>query len=167
MNAVNEGKFEVQSSLQPGQFIPKEYYGNAFGYSDQNLSPALAWRNVPAGTKSWAITFFDKDAPTESGFWHYVLFDVPADVHEIELGALSSGQIPKGAIENLSDAGQIGYLGPCPPAGREHTYVYTIHALKVEKLGVPSGSTPAFVSFNLWANSLGKASFTVKAGRKK
>jgi Raf kinase inhibitor-like YbhB/YbcL family protein len=167
MNTVNEGKFEVQSNLPSGEPIPADYYGNLFGYSAQNLSPVLEWKNVPKGTQSFAVTFFDQDAPTGSGFWHYVLFDIPAGVNKIELGALSSGKIPTGSVESITDAGKPGFFGPCPPEGREHTYVYTVHALKAEKLGVPPSSTPAFVGFNLWANSLGKASFTIKAGKKK
>jgi len=157
--------FTLTSNLSHGQDIPAEYYGNVFGHSADNMSPSLEWKNVPEGTKSFAITFFDQDAPTGSGFWHYVLFDVPADLRKIELGALSKGQIPMGSLESRTDAGRPGFFGPCPPAGRKHTYVYTVHALKVEKLGVSPASTPAFVSFNLWANSLGKASFSVNAGR--
>jgi len=157
--------FTLTSNLSHGQDIPAEYYGNVFGHSADNMSPSLEWKNVPEGTKSFAITFFDQDAPTGSGFWHYVLFDVPADLRKIELGALSKGQIPMGSLESMTDAGRPGFFGPCPPAGRKHTYVYTVHALKVEKLGVSPASTPAFVSFNLWANSLGKASFSVNAGR--
>lgn len=158
---------ELTSSLVPNQSIPKEYYGNQFGYEEQNLSPSLAWTNPPAGTKSFAITLFDEDAPTGSGFWHYVLVDIPASVQKIDLGALTKGQIPAGSLELMTDAGKPGFLGPCTPAGREHTYRYTVHALAVEKLGVPAASTPGFVGFNLWANALGKASFTVKAGQKK
>jgi len=158
--------FRLETNLAAGEKIPTDYYGNMFGYNEKNLSPRLEWSSVPSGTKSLAVTLFDKDAPTESGFWHYVLYNIPADVTKIDLGQLSSGQIPKGSIESITDAGKPGYLGPCPPPGREHNYIYTVHALKLEKLELPSASTPAFVSFNLWANSLGKASFSVKAGDK-
>jgi hypothetical protein len=123
--------------------------------------------NPPKGTKSFAITFYDKDAPTGSGFWHYLLFDIPTNVTKIEVDALAKGDIPQGSIESMTDAGKPGFFGPCPPVGRKHTYIYTVHALKVEKLGVPTSSTGAYVGFNLWANSLGKASFTVTAGPRK
>ncbi len=166
MKNVNEVKFELRSNLKSGESIPEDYYGNSFGYSSKNVSPLLEWDHIPEGTKSFAITVFDQDAPTDSGFWHYVLFDIPANVRKIALGDLSAGRIPEGAIESMTDAGKPGYLGPCTPAGREHHYVYTVHALKTDKLGVSPASTPAFVSFNLWANLLGKASFTVKAGKK-
>jgi len=165
MKQSNEMKFELKSNLQAGQSIPEDYYGNELGYSSKNLSPLLEWKNVPEGTKSFAVTVFDQDAPTGSGFWHYVLFDVPVNTNRIGLGDLTRRKIPEGAIESLTDAGKPGYLGPCTPVGREHTYVFTVHALKVEKLGVSPASTPGFVSFNLLANLLGKASFVVKAGK--
>jgi Raf kinase inhibitor-like YbhB/YbcL family protein len=166
MSDTNLGNFEIHSNLTPGEKIPEDYYGNSFGYTNKNVSPSLEWKNAPAGTKSFAVTFYDQDAPTGSGFWHYVLFDIPAGVNKIELGALSAGKIPSGSVESITDAGKPGYLGPCPPPGREHTYIYAVHALKVEKLGVPTSSTPGFVGFNLWANSVGKTSFTVRAGKK-
>lgn len=159
--------FQLTSNLAAGKAIPSDYYGNQFGCTAEGKSPQLEWKNAPAGTKSFAITFYDKDAPTGSGFWHYVLIDVPASVHKIEAGALAKAQIPAGSVELMTDAGKPGFFGPCPPVGRKHTYVYTVHALKVEKLGVPATSTPAFVGFNLWGNSLGKASFTVTAGPRK
>jgi Raf kinase inhibitor-like YbhB/YbcL family protein len=159
--------FELTSNLKPGQAIPADYYANAFGCNAKSTSPTLEWKNAPAGTKSFAVTFYDKDAPTGSGFWHYVLFDIPADVHKIETGDLTAGKTPKGAVESMTDAGKPGYFGPCPPVGRKHTYIYTVYALKTDKLGVPPNSTPAYVGFNLWGNTLAKASFTVTAGPRK
>lgn len=166
-NAVGSGKFELSSNLKKGQAIPADYYANAFGCGAKNESPALEWKNVPEGTKSFAVTFFDQDAPTGSGFWHYLLFDIPADVRKIEIGDLSRGKIPAGSIESNTDAGKPGFFGPCPPVGRKHTYIYTVHALKTERLGVPASATAAYVGFNLWGNTLGKASFTVTAGPRK
>jgi Raf kinase inhibitor-like YbhB/YbcL family protein len=162
--ASAEEKFQLRSNLRPGQPIPADYYANAFGCTAKSLSPRLDWKNEPAGTKSFALTFYDKDAPTGSGFWHYVIFDIPADVHHIGLGDLTNGRIPEGSVESITDAGKPGYFGPCPPVGRKHTYIYTVYALKTERLGVPVTSTPGYVGFNLWANTLGKASFTVTAG---
>ncbi len=159
--------FELTSNLKPGQSIPAEYYAGAFGCSAKSLSPALVWKNVPAGTKSFAITLYDQDAPTGSGFWHYVAYDIPADTTQVEIGDLTRANLPPGSVESITDAGTPGYFGPCPPVGRKHTYHYTIHALKVAKLGVAPTATPAYVGFNLWMNSLGKASFTVTAGPRK
>ena len=156
--------FELTSNLEPGKSIPADYYGNVFGCTAKNTSPSLEWKNAPEGTKSFAITVYDESAPTGSGFWHYVLVDIPANVTKIGLGDLSRGKIPQGSLELNTDAGKPGYFGPCPPVGRKHTYHYTVHALKVEHLGVPASSTPGFVGFNLWANLLDKASFAVKAG---
>jgi Raf kinase inhibitor-like YbhB/YbcL family protein len=165
--ASAQGKFELVSNLKSGQPIPADYYGNAFGCTAKNMSPELEWKNIPAGTKSFAVTFYDKDAPTGSGFWHYVLFDIPANVHKINAGDLTVGKIPAGSLESITDAGKPGFFGPCPPMGLKDTYIYTVYALKVEKLGVPLTSTPAYVGFNLWGNTLAKASFTVTAGPRK
>ena len=165
--AFKANAFELVSTLAPGQAIPADYYGNQFGCTAKGLSPQLEWKNAPKGTKSFAITFFDQDAPTGSGFWHYVLVDIPANVHSIDLNTLAEGQIPVGSVEMMTDAGKPGFFGPCPPVGRKHRYIYTVHALKVENLNVPPTSTPGFVGFNLWANRLDQASFTVTAGPRK
>jgi Raf kinase inhibitor-like YbhB/YbcL family protein len=113
--ATAQERFELVSNLKSGQSIPKDYYGNAFGCSEKNLSPSLEWKNEPAETKSFAITFYDKSAPTGSGFWLYVLIDIPANVHKIELGDLTERRIPQGAAESITDAGKPGFFGPCPP----------------------------------------------------
>ena len=161
------GKFQLTSNLKPGKPIPADYYANAFGCTAKSLSPRLEWKNPPEGTKSFAVTFYDKDAPTGSGFWHYVVFDIPADVTKFEEGDLTQAKIPTGAVESNTDAGKPGFFGPCPPVGRKHTYIYTVHALKVDKLGVPPSSPAAYVGFNLWMNTLAKTSFAVTAGPRK
>jgi Raf kinase inhibitor-like YbhB/YbcL family protein len=163
--ALAANKFELRSNLKAGKPIPADYYGSQFGCTAKGLSPSLEWTHAPAGTKSFAITFYDKDAPTGSGFWHYLLVDIPANVNKIELGALAKGAIPQGSVETNTDAGKPGFFGPCPPVGRKHTYIYTVYALKTDKLGLPPTSTAAYVGFNLWGNTLAKASFTVKAAR--
>lgn len=160
-------EFEVITNLEKGKPIPRDYYGNAFGCSEKGLSPALEWKNAPADTKSFAITVHDEDAPTGSGFWHYVLFNIPTTVTKVEAGDLSSGKIPAGSVESITDAGKPGYFGPCPPIPRKHAYLFTVYALKTDDLGVPVSSTPGFVGFNLWANTLAKASFIVTAGPRK
>lgn len=165
--AFSAAKFELKSNLKAGQAIPADYYGNQFGCTAKGESPELVWENAPAGTKSFAVTFYDQDAPTGSGFWHYLLFDIPANVNKLEVGSLAQGKIPTGSVESATDTGKPGFFGPCPPVGRKHTYIYTVHALKVEKLGVAPTSTAAYVGFNLWGNTLGKASFKVTAGPRK
>ena len=159
--------FEVQSNLKRGQTVPPEYYHNIFGCTGSSQSPMLEWKSPPKGTKSFAITFFDTNAPTGSGFWHYVEYDIPANVSKVEIGDLAAAKLPSGAKEGMTDLGKPGYFGPCPPVGRKHKYLYTIHALKTEKLDLPANATAAFISFNLWLNTLGKASFEVVAGPRK
>lgn len=169
LSAVVSAKenFSLSSNLRPGRPIPADYYANGFGCSAKSISPALEWKNEPAGTKSFALTFYDQDAPTGSGFTHYVIYDIPSDVHKFKEGDLSNGKIPSGAVESITDAGKPGYFGPCPPLGRKHHYIYTVYALKTDKLGVAPTATPAFVGFNLWGNTLAKAAFKVTAGPRK
>lgn len=159
--------FELQSNLKKGQSIPAEYYNNGFGCTGQSESPMLEWKNPPKGTKSYALTFFDKSAPTESGFWHYIVYDIPADVTKINAGDLKAAKLPPGAKEGNTDLGKPGYFGPCPPVGRKHTYTYTIYALKTDKLDVPANATSALISFYIWQNTLGKASTEITAGPRK
>lgn len=159
--------FELTSSaIQRGATIGAEHYWNNFGCTGGNVMPALSWQNAPAGTKSFAVTFYDKDAPTGSGFWHWVAYDIAADTQALSGGA-NGGTLPQGAVEGNTDLGKPGFFGPCPPVGRIHNYVYTVHALKVDKLPVDKGASPALVGFFIWQNSLGKASFEVKAGPRK
>lgn len=148
--------------LKAGQPITEQQYGSGFGCSGAGISPALAWKNAPAGTKSFAVTYFDKDAPTGSGFWHWVVYDIPVSVTGLE-----AGKVPTGAVEGSTDVGKPGYVGPCPPVGRKHTYVYTVHALKTDKLEIPQGATAAYAGFVIYGNTLAKATLPVIAGPRK
>ncbi len=150
-------------ALEPGAAIGAAHYGNNAGCTGGNVMPELAWSNAPKDTKSFAVTFFDQDAPTGSGFWHWVAYDIPADSTGLPGGA-NGGPLPAGTVEGNTDLGKPGFFGPCPPVGREHTYVYTVHALKVAKLPVDKGVSPAIVGFFLWQNGLAKATLAVKAG---
>ena len=155
------------SSFEPDGPWAMKHYWNQFGCTGGNVSPALKWSGAPEGTKSFAITLYDPDAPTGSGFWHWVAYNWPANVTSMEEGDATSGKLPAGVVEGNTDAGKPGWIGPCPPPGRLHHYTYTVHALKVEKLDVPPGSTAALVGFFLWMNSLGKATVTGTAGPRK
>ncbi|MCJ0765101.1 YbhB/YbcL family Raf kinase inhibitor-like protein [Variovorax terrae] len=156
--------FELGSrAIQQGGAIGAAHYWNNFGCSGGNVMPDLAWQGAPADTRSFAVTFYDKDAPTGSGFWHWVVYDIPADTRALA-GGVNGGPLPSGAVEGHTDLGKPGYLGPCPPVGRQHTYVYTVHALKVDKLPVDKAATPALVGFLLWQNTLDKTSLSVLAG---
>lgn len=160
--------FTVSSpDVRPGARIGNRHVYKGFGCSGENVSPALRWSGAPAGTKSFAVTVYDPDAPTGSGFWHWVVYNIPATATGLAAGAGSAGgTLPAGAVQGLTDFGAPGYGGPCPPQGdKPHRYVFTVHALKTERLDLPAGATPAFVGFNLTGNRLAKTSFTARYGR--
>ncbi|HLX92178.1 MAG TPA: YbhB/YbcL family Raf kinase inhibitor-like protein [Puia sp.] len=163
MITINAQTFTLKSRDIGGQATEKQVY-NGFGCSGENLSPQLYWENVPAGTKSFAVTMYDPDAPTGSGFWHWVVFDIPAGVTELPTGAGNSakGLLPAGAIQSNTDFGQPGYGGPCPPQGHGfHEYRITVYALKTDKLGLDKNATPAFVGFNLFSNLIAKSTLVM------
>jgi Raf kinase inhibitor-like YbhB/YbcL family protein len=125
----------------------------AFG----NSSPQLSWSGAPEGTKSYVVTCFDPDAPTPSGFWHWVLVDLPADVTSLEAGA-ASRELPVGAFHCRNDGGPKGFMGAAPPQGDQvHRYFFVVHAVGEDSLGVDSDASPAVVSFNLAFKTLGRA----------
>jgi Raf kinase inhibitor-like YbhB/YbcL family protein len=148
--------------------IGERHVFNGFGCSGQNVSPALSWTGAPAGTRSFAVTVYDPDAPTGSGWWHWVLYNIPANVTWLAPGAGSTtpDALPAGAAQGTTDFGSKGYGGPCPPPGdRPHRYVFTVHALKVDKIEVPANATAALVGFELNANRLASATLTARYGR--
>ena len=152
--------FTLSSKDLGGQATKTQEF-SGFGCSGENQSPQLSWKNAPKGTKSFAITMYDPDAPTGSGFWHWLIFDIPANVNELKTNAgnVSLNLAPEGAIQSITDYGIKGFGGPCPPKGHGiHQYIISIHALKTEKLGLDENTNPAVVGFNLWNNRLAKAS---------
>ena len=160
--------FTLKSSDIEGQAQMKQVF-NSFGCEGENISPQLSWANAPAGAKSFAINLYDPDAPTGSGWWQWVIFDIPASVNQLaeNAGNIELNLAPKGAIQSLNNYGGYGYGGPCPPInGGIHEYIFTIYALKVPSLGLNKDANPAMVGFYINANTIQKASLVMYYERK-
>lgn len=165
---VSGGHFVLRSTdLAGAQPIANAQVFDGMGCQGRNQSPQLSWRGAPAGTKTFAITMYDPDAPTGSGWWHWIVYNIPADVTSLPAGAgdANKGLLPKGAAFGNTDFGSPGYGGPCPPPGDEpHHYVVTVYALDAA-LALPSGATAAYVGFNIHAHTIGKATLIARYGR--
>jgi len=168
--ALAGGKFAVKSAdLKPNATVNAKQVFSGMGCTGENVSPEISWSNPPAGTKSFVVTMYDPDAPTGSGWWHWVVYNLPGDATSLPQGA-GSGQaeLPKGAMQGKTDFGAPGYGGPCPPPGdKPHRYVITVTALKTEKIDVPGDATAAYVGFMTHMNKLASATLTGKYGRPK
>ena len=169
--AVEAASFTLTSAAfkNNGAIAPK-YSFNQFGCTGENLSPPLEWKNPPAGTKSFALMVHDPDAPTGSGWWHWVVYNIPAETTALPegAGAADGKALPKGTVQGNTDFGKPGWGGPCPPPGSgKHHYNFTLYALKVDKIEVPPGASPAMVGFNVNANKLGQAKLTGMFEQKK
>ena len=146
--------FQVTSTtLVDGGTMPPRSMSGIFGVpGGEDISPQLSWSGAPSGTKSYAVTAYDPDAPTGSGFWHWLVIDIPASVTELPSGAGSEGGpgLPEGAFSVRNDYGTKDFGGAAPPAGDPaHRYVFAVHALDTEKLGIDSDVSPAVAGFNL------------------
>ncbi|HZD26861.1 MAG TPA: YbhB/YbcL family Raf kinase inhibitor-like protein [Alphaproteobacteria bacterium] len=150
-------------SFKDGDMLKQDHVLSAdygFGCAGGNKSPHLKWSGAPSGTKSFAVTCFDPDAPTGSGFWHWVVVNIPASVSELPLdaGNPASGLLPDGALQVRTDFGAPGYGGACPPEGDvPHRYLFTVHAVGQDSLPVTADTSAAVVSFQLHFNALEKA----------
>ena len=164
-----QSTFTLKSKDFSGQVIKSQEF-NGFGCTGENVSPQLSWENAPDGTKSFAITMYDPDAPTGSGWWHWVVFDIPVSANELVSGAGNTelNLTAEGVIQSITDYGANGYGGPCPPEGHGlHQYIITVYALKTDKLGLNKSTNPAVVGYYLWNNTLAKASIVTYYQRKK
>ncbi|MEU0468083.1 YbhB/YbcL family Raf kinase inhibitor-like protein [Amycolatopsis sp. NPDC006131] len=151
----------TSTTVADGAAWSREQYSGLFGVPDgKDVSPQLSWRGAPEGTKSYAVTVYDPDAPTGSGFWHWAVADIPAAVTELPEGAGddSGSSLPAGAFQLRNDAGLARFIGAAPPAGHgPHRYFVVVHALDVESVGVAADATPAVLGFTMSGHTLGRA----------
>ena len=161
--AAHAGEFSLRvDAADASGHIAQKYTFNGFGCTGQNLAPALHWQGQPAGTRSFAVTVYDPDAPTGSGWWHWVVLNLPASTDALPEG----GALPAGARGVHNDFGTTTWGGPCPPIGdTPHHYVFTVYALDVPQLDVPDNATAALAGFMLHGHVLGKAQQTLTYGR--
>ncbi|MCJ7766643.1 MAG: YbhB/YbcL family Raf kinase inhibitor-like protein [Thiovulaceae bacterium] len=151
------GNFTLESGTLTGQLTKAEEFGS-FGCSGKNISPELHWENPPKGTKSFAITVYDPNAPTGSGWWHWLVVNIPADAKAIAANASAEHKLPKGAVETMTDYGFSGFGGACPPKGdKAHAYIFTVYALDTESLDVKDKTDSAQVGYNINAHTIQKA----------
>ncbi|QSQ21362.1 YbhB/YbcL family Raf kinase inhibitor-like protein [Pyxidicoccus parkwayensis] len=151
------------NELHDGGTLSTAHVFNGFGHQGENRSPQLSWEGVPEGTRSLVLTMYDPDAPTGSGFWHWVVVDIPADVTELASGAGSgAAALPGRSRQTRTDIGGPGYVGAAPPPGPAHRYVFTLHALSIDTLPVPDDASGALVGLFTTMNKLGEASLTVR-----
>ncbi|ADE10312.1 YbhB/YbcL family Raf kinase inhibitor-like protein [Sideroxydans lithotrophicus] len=167
--AGNATAFELTSpdpDVKNGHPMTKAQEYKGFGCAGDNLSPALEWKDAPAGTRSFAITVYDPNAPTGSGWWHWIVYNIPATTTSLPGGIMSQSSLPAGAKQGRNDYGERNFGGACPPAGdRPHHYIFTVYALKVEKINVPEDASAALIGYNILGNRIGLAKMTTTYSR--
>lgn len=164
---LNAQNFTLKSNTLKGQ-AEQCLMLNSMGCTGENSSPQLFWDGVPSNTQSFALTIHDPDAPIVSGWWHWVVFDIPVDIRELvtNAGNILAKTAPKGVIQSKNDFGTYGYGGPCPPEGdHPHRYIITIYALDTDKLGLNQDASGAMVAFYLRQYTIQKASLVFYAKR--
>ncbi len=156
--------FTLSSPHISGQLGDDQVF-NSFGCKGNNISPELAWRDAPAATKSFAVTMYDPDAPTGSGWWHWVVFNIPANVNHLAAGA-SGKAMPKGAVESETSYGGKGFGGACPPPGdKPHRYIVTVYALDIARIEQNADARPELIGFFINSHALAKSSVMAYYGR--
>jgi Raf kinase inhibitor-like YbhB/YbcL family protein len=156
--------FQVTSEdVRDGEELQKPQVSGLFGAGGEDISPQLSWSGFPGATKSFAVTCYDPEAPTASGFWHWAVVDIPGNVTDLSRGAgdeQGSG-LPSGAFQLHNDGGVRQFVGAAPPPGHgRHRYLFVVHAVDVDSLGIDKDATPAFLGFNLFFHTLGRGMIT-------
>jgi Raf kinase inhibitor-like YbhB/YbcL family protein len=164
--AASAASFALSSpDIAEGATLGKAQVFSGFGCTGDNLSPALNWSGVPQGTKSLALTVYDPDAPTGSGWWHWIVIDIPPATAGLPKG-VKAASLPAGAHQGRNDFGSADFGGACPPPGdKPHHYIFTVYALKVPKLDVPADASAALIGYMINANKLGSATLNARFGR--
>lgn len=153
----------TSSTIVDGAELPTAQRSGIMGAGGQDVSPQLSWSGAPEGTQSYAVTCYDPDAPTASGFWHWAVANIPASVTSLAEGAGDGapGSLPEGALTLNNDASLARYIGAAPPAGHgPHRYIFVVHALGVAKLDLPAAATPAYLGFNLFGAAIARGAIT-------
>ncbi len=159
----------LSTQIKPNKTISEDHIFNGFGCSGKNISPQIIWKNAPKETKSFAVTVYDPDAPTGSGWGSWLVVNIPASKSELptNFGNENKFNLADGSVQVRNDYGVYSFGGPCPPKGaKAHRYIFTVHALSVEKLDLSSDATAALAGFMINHNSLAKAKFVAFFGRK-
>ncbi len=148
----------TSQSVTDGQPLAKAQVSGIMGAGGEDVSPQLSWSGFPAETRSFAVTVYDPDAPTASGFWHWAVANLPADVTELPAGAGDGRELPGGALTLVNDAGMRRYIGAAPPPGHgPHRYYIAVHALDIGTLDLTEDASPAFLGFNLFQHAIARA----------
>jgi Raf kinase inhibitor-like YbhB/YbcL family protein len=148
----------TSESITDGQPLANAQVSGLMGSGGEDVSPQLSWSGFPEATRSFAVTVYDPDAPTASGFWHWAVANLPATVTDLPAGVGDGSDLPGDAVTLVNDAGMRRFIGAAPPAGHgAHRYFVVVHAVKVEKLELAEDASPAYLGFNLFANAIARA----------
>lgn len=148
----------TSETVTDGQSLGNDQVSGIMGAGGKDVSPQLSWSGFPEETRSFAVTVYDPDAPTASGFWHWAVADLPVEVTSLSADAGNGDPLPGGAVTLANDASQKRFIGAAPPAGHgPHRYYIAVHALPVESLELPDGATPAYLGFNLFGKAIARA----------
>jgi Raf kinase inhibitor-like YbhB/YbcL family protein len=151
----------TSTTLIDGDPVPKSFVSGLMGAGGEDVSPQLSWSGFPEETRSFAVTVYDPDAPTASGFWHWAVANLPATVTELPAGVGDGSELPGSALTLVNDAGMRRFVGAAPPPGHgAHRYIVVVHAVQVEKLELTEDASPAYLGFNLFSNAIARAVIT-------